>query len=98
MGNTRKFTQHIKNSKHPLKQQLNSLREANQINSFSVILIEANQQATESAYRLKTSSRTTTFSYWTTELKIKRNQLTALREKLKRHRNNENEDETYKFL
>lgn len=98
MGNTHKFTQHIKNSKQPLKQQLNSITEANKINSFSVTLIETNQHVAESAYRSKTSSRTTTFSYWTTELKIKRNQLTALRRKLNRLRDNENDDETYKSL
>lgn len=98
MGNTRKFTQHIKNSKQLLKQQLNNITESNKLNSFSVTLIETNQQAADSAYRLKTSSRTTTFSYWTTELKIKLNQLTALRRKRKRLRDNENDDETYNSL
>lgn len=73
--NTRKFSHHIKNRKQLLRQELNSIREANQINTFTAALIQNIQQTSKSAYRLKTVRRKPTFSYWTTELKIKRTSL-----------------------
>lgn len=75
-----------------LRQRIHSIMKANQISTFTAAVIETIQQATKPAYRLVTLRRTPILSFWIAQLKIIRNQLTALKIKLK------NNSETHKFL
>lgn len=97
-GNYKKFTQIIKNNKPLLAQRLKDATNTTHINEVTKELIATMQTAARATFRLKNTRRTPIFSFWSSELKTKRNHLTALRKKLKKLRLTDPDTQYYRDL
>ena len=82
-GNHFKFKKLIRQQRNQLKNQLERVRTPSQINEFTQNLIALLRNSARKVYRYKKVKPAANYNYWTTDLKIKRKKLTALRRKFK---------------